>query len=209
MTSMPASRAATAICSAPLEWPSRPGLATSRRGGPPGRARSRSARARSPSEPPATPDAAATPGRGPVLAEHLAQAVGPLAGGAAGPGQVDGGRHDVLVACGPPARSSAEGPVHGGLVTGRPPGLHVGHHLLLHRRVDLEDVVLAARAVTGGRLGEGVHARSRSGRPTRCGACARCGTGPAGPSARRWPRRRRRGPARRRARPGPPPPGRT
>ena len=34
-TSMPASRAATATCSAPLEWPSRPGLATSTRGGPP------------------------------------------------------------------------------------------------------------------------------------------------------------------------------
>ena len=32
---MPASRAATAICSAPFEWPSRPGLATSSRGGPP------------------------------------------------------------------------------------------------------------------------------------------------------------------------------
>ena len=32
---MPASRAATAICSAPLLWPSRPGLATRKRGGPP------------------------------------------------------------------------------------------------------------------------------------------------------------------------------
>ena len=35
MTSMPASRAATAICSAPLEWPSRPGLPTRSLGGPP------------------------------------------------------------------------------------------------------------------------------------------------------------------------------
>src|SRR5436853_183011 len=35
MTSMPPSSAATAICSAPLEWPSRPGLATSGRGGHP------------------------------------------------------------------------------------------------------------------------------------------------------------------------------
>ena len=32
---MPESRAATAICSAPLEWPSRPGLATRNFGGPP------------------------------------------------------------------------------------------------------------------------------------------------------------------------------
>ncbi len=39
---------------------------------------------------PAVPDPAADAGRGPVLAEHLAQGTGPLAGGAAGVGQGDG-----------------------------------------------------------------------------------------------------------------------
>ena len=93
-TSMPASRAATAICSAPLEWPSRPGLATSSRGGPPamrphplGHRRQLAAR---------RPAAARDAGGRPVLAEHLAQGVGPLARRAAGVGEGDRGRHDVL-----------------------------------------------------------------------------------------------------------------
>ena len=40
---MPESRAATAICSAPLECPSRPGFATKNFGGPPGMVRTYSA----------------------------------------------------------------------------------------------------------------------------------------------------------------------
>jgi len=58
-TSMPASRAATAICSAPFEWPSRPGLATNSRGGPPVINFTRAAT--SASSPPARPAAEATP----------------------------------------------------------------------------------------------------------------------------------------------------
>ena len=92
---MPASRAATAICSAPLEWPSRPGLATRNFGGPPGIA----LHPLGDGAEPAGRRAAAPPtpvGR-PVLAEHLAHHGAPLAGRAAGPGQGDRRRHDVLV----------------------------------------------------------------------------------------------------------------
>ena len=46
------------------------------------------------------PDGGGDTGGRPVLAEDLAQGVGPLAGGAAGLGQGDGGRHDVVGALG-------------------------------------------------------------------------------------------------------------
>ena len=50
-------------------------------------------------------DAAAHAGRGPVLAEDLAQGARPFAGRAAGMGQGDGGRHDVVGPLGrPPQR---------------------------------------------------------------------------------------------------------
>ena len=58
-TSMPASRAATAICSAPLLCPSRPGLATRKRTGPPTMERTNSATAAS--SPTRRPTAAFTP----------------------------------------------------------------------------------------------------------------------------------------------------
>ena len=81
---MPASRAATAICSAPFECPSRPGLPTRIRGGPPNDfASSWTWRAHREH---VVGDAGRDPadaGRGPVLAEHVAQRIGPFADGPA------------------------------------------------------------------------------------------------------------------------------
>ena len=89
---MPASRAATAICSAPFECPSRPGLATSSRGGPPGIARTLAATPASPDDPAAT---AETPVGARYSPKHFAHQRPPLAGGAAGAGEGDRGRHHV------------------------------------------------------------------------------------------------------------------
>src|ERR1700722_702489 len=97
MTSKPASRAATAICSAPLEWPSRPGLATSRRGGPPVlAARGRGGAVIGGHSSPRRPPTAAS-GGGAEFTEALTQRAGPLPCRAAGMGQGDGGLHDVAV----------------------------------------------------------------------------------------------------------------
>ena len=96
---MPTSRARTAICSAPFECPSRPGLPTRIRIGWPicsetSSTRSRTPASRSPlTEPPRRPPP--TPVGRAVVAEDLAQDAGPLAGGGAGLGGLDRRRHDV------------------------------------------------------------------------------------------------------------------
>ena len=89
MTSKPASRARTAICSAPLQCPSRPGLPTRNRSRPPSSspvAATRVAHRRELRAASGDPDRAGHPGRSAVLAEHLAQRSGPLPRGHAGAG---------------------------------------------------------------------------------------------------------------------------
>ena len=92
---MPTSRARTAICSAPLEWPSRPGFATRIRIRCPSSSETSSTWARtasssSPSEPWGVP---VDPGRAAVVAEGLAQGPRPLARRGAGLGGLDRRRH--------------------------------------------------------------------------------------------------------------------
>ena len=137
---MPASRAATAICSAPLEWPSRPGLATSSLGGPPAIALTRSTTS---AKPATRTDGTGDAGRGAELAEHLAHRRAPLAGRAAGLGQGDRRRHHVVAVGGrPPQLVERRG--DGGLVAAGPPSLDVGDRLRLDGRVDAQDRALAA-----------------------------------------------------------------
>ena len=94
---MPESRAATAICSAPLLWPSRPGLPTSILSRRPRRAVAASTCSRTGANTSWRGRGAGTGDAGgrAVLAEHLAQGLRPLAGGDAGMGAGDRGRHDV------------------------------------------------------------------------------------------------------------------
>ena len=150
---MPASRAATAICSAPLEWPSRPGLATSSFGGPPAIVLTRSTTA---AKPGGRTDRAGDAGRGAELAEHLAHHRAPLAGRAAGLGQGDRRRHHVVaVARRPPQLVERRG--DGGVVAAGPPPLDVGDRLGLDGGVDAQDGALAAERRRLG-LGEAVDA---------------------------------------------------
>ena len=94
---MPASRARTAICSAPLEWPSSPGLPTRNLSRRPSASLTRSTSSRSSDTSSLdTAAALADAGGGAVLAERVAQRLGPLAGGHAGAGGGDRRRHDVL-----------------------------------------------------------------------------------------------------------------
>ena len=113
-TSMPASRAATAICSAPLEWPSSPGLPTSSRTGPPSSAAAACTRSRtsSISGPGAAPTAPTPVGaRYSPNTSRSAAAHSPTVPPARG--ELDRRRHQVLVgrrdarAAGPSARSTA------------------------------------------------------------------------------------------------------
>ncbi len=94
---MPQSRARTAICSAPLEWPSRPGLPTRNFRRRPSGSETRLHRRADLLEARRASSAAAsaTPGGGAVFAEYLAQNPAPFAGGHAGLRAGDGGRHDV------------------------------------------------------------------------------------------------------------------
>src|ERR1700722_10487316 len=140
MTSNPASRAATAICSAPLECPSSPGLATRRRGGPPVRAASARVRAtRGPSSSPRCP----TPPLTPVGARNSPKT------------WRSAPAHFPVV---PPAWARAM--VASMMLAAGPPALHVGDLLGLDPVVDLQDVLdlTIAGERGGGGLGEAVHA---------------------------------------------------
>ena len=98
---MPASRARTAICSAPLEWPSRPGLPTRKVSRRPSFRDTRSTSARMSSRPPASLRIALpTPVGARYSPKRLTQRPAPFAGGDAGFGAGDRGRHDVGGACG-------------------------------------------------------------------------------------------------------------
>ena len=94
---MPQSRARTAICSAPLEWPSRPGLPTSSLMRRPSLAETRSTSARTSSRlaSPVRGHGAADAGRRAIFAEDAAQRRAPFAGGDAGLGAGDRRLHDV------------------------------------------------------------------------------------------------------------------
>jgi hypothetical protein len=118
-------------------------LATRIRGGPPGSDRIRSAIARSPSE--VAPTVAAPT---PVGARYSPNS-----------SELDGRRHDVLVGPGD-AGEFLERPVDLDLVPGGPPGLDVGDHLVLDRRVHHQDVVAPAERRRR-RLREGVHTHDR------------------------------------------------
>ena len=99
---------ATAICSAPLEWPSRPGLPTRNFSRRPSFFDTRSTSARMSSRPSASLRMArADAGRRAVFAERLAQRKAPFAGGDAGFGAGDRGRHDVAAACAAACASSS------------------------------------------------------------------------------------------------------
>ena len=200
MTSMPASRAATAICSAPLEWPSRPGLATRSRGGPPamrlhplghGVAARRSGGPRRPRPTPVgarySPNTSRrAPAHSPVVPPAWARAMvagmmfSPVVGH---PAQLVEGLLDRVrgpVATARPARRRSARP----RPRGRPAGC-CSSPLERRRR----------------RLGEAVDADHHELARLDAAGALGVASAPAGPSARRWPRRRRRGRARRRARP--------
>ena len=159
MTSMPTSRARTAICSAPFEWPSRPGLPTRIRIGCPISSetletRSRTSPSRSPlTEPPAR--CLRDAGGRAVVAEDLAQDAGPLAGGGAGLGGLDGRRQDVRALVAGGLGELLERRVDGALIALRAPLLEGGDPLALDLGVGGEDAAVLAggeRRVLG--LGE-------------------------------------------------------
>src|SRR5215813_2907314 len=98
MTSMPTSRARRAICSAPLEWPSRPGLPTRILIRWPIRSEAWSTRARSTTScwlSLARRGGAVDAGRRPVGAEDVAHGLGPLSRRGAVLGGGDRRRHHV------------------------------------------------------------------------------------------------------------------
>ena len=139
---MPASRAATAICSAPLECPSRPGLATSRRGGPPGRPLTRAATAASSSD---RPPAAARRRSGPGTRRRPRAARRPTRRSCRRPGQRDRGRHDVVGPATPPPAARRAPRCTAGESRAARQALDVGDHLRLDRRIDLEDRLVPAQ----------------------------------------------------------------
>ena len=176
---MPASRAATAICSAPLEWPSRPGLPTRIRIGPPELTGGGTARARAPApsrrpaprRPPPTPVGAryspntsrSAPAHSPTVPPAL--------------GERDGGGRQVLVGRGDRRARASSARATASVVAlaratargarsarARPPGRARG---CATRRPRSRH----ERRRRG--LGEAVHADDRGCRPTRSGAPAR------------------------------------
>ena len=195
MTSMPASRAATAICSAPLEWPSRPGLPTSTRiGWPSSRARSWTSLAHRDHVGADRRVHAADAGRCAVFAEHLAQRVGPLADGAARACERDRGGHQACRRAGDGAQvveraatasaSRADAPRFEGLEL-----------FLFGVFVDDEDRATHRRArprAATARFGEAVDPDHGDFADFRCAGPVRRGSAPAGPSSRRSSRTRRR-----------------
>ena len=201
---MPQSRARTAICSAPLEWPSRPGLPTRNLSAPPEPAAGRLDRRADLGEiARGRGRGLADAGRRAVLAEHLAQRRAPFAGGDAGLGGGDRGRHDVVArpraaACsvgeGAPRRRPRRGP------RARPSGARSARP----RRAGSTTMMAPSPAVSG----EGSVSVKRLTPTTVClagldaGRAARRCSRPARPSCSRWRRPRR--PSRRsaRARPG-------
>ena len=164
---MPESRAATAICSAPLEWPSRPGLATRNFGGPPAIDLTNSTTSPSPAD---EPHRARHAGRRTELAEHLAHQLAPLAGGAAGLGQRDRRRHHVVALDGGTPEFGERG-VDGGLVARRSATPARRRPSPPRRRGRPSGSRPRRRAVTSVGLGERVDADDESGRPTRSGGC--------------------------------------
>ncbi len=201
---MPASRARTAICSAPFEWPSRPGLPTRILIRRPSASDTRSTLSRSSASASSSGAAAASRHAGgrAVLAEHVAQRARPLAGGGARPAaaaSVAGMMFCGLVARGLARAAPARRP--------RRPGRAAERHSrtasiwrLLDRRVHVQDAAVLALLE---RRGLGARCR-RSGRPPSArplsiAAHARRGATPrAASSCRARPRPRRR------ARPRPP-----
>ena len=169
---MPASRAATAICSAPFEWPSSPGLATSSRGGPPAIAFDPLGHGSQHRRRAGMADGGADAGRRAVLAEHLAQTSGPLAGGAAGVGQRDRGRHDVRRSTRRPgaARRARASTASASRLDRQACTSAISSASTV--RVDLQDRLLAAERRRRG-LGEAVDADDDLLARSRCGACAR------------------------------------
>ena len=93
---MPTSVARTAICSAPLECPSSPGLPTTKVSVRPSRPETSSTLRRTSSSLAVSIGVLGVDaGRRTILAEHLAQDLAPFAGGDAGFGRRDRRRHDI------------------------------------------------------------------------------------------------------------------
>ena len=208
---MPASRARTAICSAPLECPSRPGLPTRIFGRRPSCSCSRETSSRSSVELRVrrfVPAGLADAGGGAVAAEHLAQRARPLAGGGARARGGDRRDHQVLLRGshrGDPGQVR-EGRVDGPLVALGAPAAHGLDLLGLHGGVDDQDAALGVvgqrRDAPSRRSGSG---RRRPARRTRSGGCAAGGSRPERPSCTARPRRRRRARRRRPSRRARPP----
>ena len=134
---MPQSRARTAICSAPLEWPSRPGLPTSSLMRRPSRADTRSTSPRTSSRSASSRAAMArdTPVGARYSPNTRAQRRAPLAGGDAGLGARDRRLHDVAAFLGG-ALQLGQRLLDGLGVARRAPGRKALDLLVLDRRVD-------------------------------------------------------------------------
>ena len=199
---MPTSRARTAICSAPLECPSRPGLPTrifiapAERVGRRGRPRRAAPRARRRRRRPGARLADA--GRRAVVAEDVAQRLRPLAGRHAGAGGGDRRGHDVLVVVAAPRAAARRARASTARrVALRAPLAQRRDLLGLDAGVDGEDPAVGA-------LRRAARARSRvavlpdddRARRPRCGGSARGASRRAPPSCTAPPRPRRRAPRR-------------
>ena len=145
------SRARTAICSAPLEWPSRPGLPTRIFGVRPivSPTRATSSRRSATWVGRRGRRGLADAGRRAVGAEGVAQGLRPFAGGHAGAGGLDGRLHHVLVGRGGGAELVERG-VDPGLVALGAPLVQRGLLLLLRGRVDGHDPALGVGGEGGG-----------------------------------------------------------
>ena len=183
----PTSRARTAICSAPLEWPSRPGLPTrifSRRPERLGDALDLLAQRRRGRRPPAPAGGLADAGRRAVRAEDVAQRLRPLAGRHARAGGGDRRGHDVLVVVGGDARAARRAPRRPR--PGRAARATRSTRLALlglDARVDGEDAAVGAVGQRR-RLGLGVPVEADDDllAAPRCGGCARGASRRARPS---------------------------
>ena len=210
---MPESRARTAICSAPLEWPSRPGLPTRIFGRRPSFSCRRATSSRSSLELVVRRRGGglADARRAVVAAEHLAQRPRPLPGRRARPCGRDRRVHQVRL------RASVVARRHGRA----PPALHLDRRLVALGAPAANRLDLLGFERGGPRPGSRPRHRPVSGqtprtqrsgsgppppaRPTRSGAGARGGSRPAPPSCRGRPVPRRRA---RRRQPSPPGPRR-
>ncbi len=96
-------------------------------------------------------------GRRTILAEHAAQRVRPFAGGDAGLGAGDRGRHDVAVFLGG-GDQLGKGCLHRSTITIGAPGVQPLDLAALDRIVDRQDRILAAGKRRGRALGVGVDA---------------------------------------------------